>query len=206
VRAKLGTFKGSRDYWEQRYKTGGNSGAGSYNRLAEFKAEFLNRFVEEHQIASVIEFGCGDGAQLKLAKYPSYTGTDISMTALEKCRSLFVGDLSKRFLSLESLEQNNPADLSLSLDVIYHLVEDSVFDAYMRRLFSFAWRFVIIYSSNMDRDWPSKHVRHREFTRWVENNRPEWCLLSVIKNPYPFDPSNQEQTSFADFYLFARGE
>jgi hypothetical protein len=104
------------------------------------------------------------------------------------------------------LEQNNPADLSLSLDVIYHLVEDSVFDAYMRRLFSFAWRFVIIYSSNMDRDWPSKHVRHREFTRWVENNRPEWCLLSVIKNPYPFDPSNQEQTSFADFYLFARGE
>ena len=128
------------------------------------------------------------------------------MTAIEKCRGLFVDDLSKRFLSLESLEQNDAADLSLSLDVIYHLVEDPVFDAYMRRLFSFAGRFVIIYSSNMDREWPSKHVRHREFTRWVENNRPEWLLLSVLKNPHPFDPSNQEQTSFADFYLFARAD
>ena len=64
IRESLTHFRGrgdrfttSSDYWEQRYKTGGNSGAGSYNRLAEFKANFLNRFVIEHEIRSVIEFG-----------------------------------------------------------------------------------------------------------------------------------------------------
>ena len=63
-------FISSSEYWDQRYRTGGNSGAGSYNRLAQFKASFLNTFVNTYQIASVIEYGCGDGAQLKLARYP----------------------------------------------------------------------------------------------------------------------------------------
>ena len=40
------TFRNSTDYWERRYRKGGNSGAGSYNRLARFKAGFLNGFGE----------------------------------------------------------------------------------------------------------------------------------------------------------------
>ena len=40
----------SSDYWERRYSKGGNSGIGSYGRLAEFKAEVLNRFVKENNI------------------------------------------------------------------------------------------------------------------------------------------------------------
>jgi hypothetical protein len=63
-------FKGSSNYWNRRYKDGGNSGPGSYDRLAEFKADFLNRFVGENRITSVVEYGCGDGAQLSLARYP----------------------------------------------------------------------------------------------------------------------------------------
>lgn len=35
----------SKNYWENRYKSGGNSGAGSYSNLAEFKAEIINEFV-----------------------------------------------------------------------------------------------------------------------------------------------------------------
>jgi hypothetical protein len=91
----------------------------------------------------------------------------------------------------------------LSLDVVYHLVEDSVFDAYMRRLFESARRFVIVYSSNMDQDWPAEHVRHRQFTKWVEQHRPDWALQHTLKNAYPHDAADPEQTSFADFYVFA---
>src|SRR5262249_52775171 len=69
-----GEFKSTGDYWDSRYRRGGNSGAGSYGRLAEFKAEAVNRFVRENHILSVVEFGCGDGAQLELAQYPRYTG------------------------------------------------------------------------------------------------------------------------------------
>ena len=49
------------------YASGGSSGPGSYGRLAAGKADFLNRFVEDHQIKTVLEIGCGDGNQLSLA-------------------------------------------------------------------------------------------------------------------------------------------
>lgn len=196
-------FKNSSDYWDRRYRNGGTSGAGSYNQLAEFKASFLNRFVDHHQIDSVIEYGSGDGAQLKLARYPSYTGVDVSAKAVEMCRLSFANDETKRFLQSDAAVLLPKADLSLSLDVIYHLVEDSVYDKYMRQLFESARRFVIVYSSDMDQSWPQGHVRHRRFTRWVERNKPEWFLFSTRKNTYPYDPAEPERTSFADFYVFA---
>ena len=202
LRSRLSKVKSSSAYWEKRYRMGGNSGAGSYNRLAEFKANFLNRFVEEHKIASVIEYGCGDGAQLKLAKFPLYTGVDVSVTAVERCQVLFDSDPSKKFLHLDAQTSKITADLALSLDVVYHLVEDSVFDAYMRRLFDSAARFVIIYSSNMDQVWSGSHVRHRQFTRWIDQNEPDWRLVSFLKNAYPYDETNQAVSSFADFYVF----
>jgi hypothetical protein len=197
-------FTNSVDYWDKRYREGGDSGAGSYNRLAEFKARFLNSFVEKNHISSVIEHGCGDGAQLKLARYPSYTGIDISPKAVEICRSLFAGDSTKRFFQANLLPAGTRADLALSLDVIYHLVEDHVFEAYMEKLFASANNFVIVYSSNMAREWPQKHVHHRKFTDWIAKHRLEWSLESTTPNEYPYDPAHPENTSFADFYVFAK--
>lgn len=43
----------SKLYWEARYKNGGNSGAGSYNKLALFKAEIINEFIKKNNIKSV---------------------------------------------------------------------------------------------------------------------------------------------------------
>ena len=40
----------SADYWEDRYHTKGNSGAGSYGVLAAYKAGFLNAFVAAHTL------------------------------------------------------------------------------------------------------------------------------------------------------------
>lgn len=199
---KMNHFKSS-DYWDRRYRIGGNSGAGSYGRLAKFKAEFLNTFIREHQVSSVIEYGCGDRAQLDLARYPSYLGIDVSTKAVDICRTRFAGDESKRFMQLDGVTPDLVADLSLSLDVIYHLVEDSTFDAYMRLLFESARNFVIVYSSNVEEECSAKHVRHRQFTRWVEQNKPNWHLSLILKNRYPFDPEDPEQTSFADFYVYA---
>lgn len=204
VNLHQGPFSNSGDYWERRYQAGGNSGFGSYGRLAEFKANFLNQFVEKHQVSSVIEYGSGDGAQLTLARYPRYTGIDISLKAVEMCRTLFASDASKSFFHTDAVPEGTTGDLAISIDVIYHLVEDSVFEVYMRQMLDAAQRFAIVYSSNMDRNWPKKHVRHRKFTRWIAQNRPEWSLQSVCKNPYAFDSADERNTSFADFYVFAR--
>src|SRR5690349_8952416 len=83
-------FETSDEYWERRYAQGGNSGPGSYNRLAKFKAEVLNKLVKDNDLESVIEFGCGDGAQLELAQYPHYIGVDVSRSVLSKVRKRFV--------------------------------------------------------------------------------------------------------------------
>jgi hypothetical protein len=197
-------FDGSADYWERRYIDGGNSGAGSYNRLAEFKAAFLNDFVARNEIRSVIEFGSGDGAQLELARYPEYIGVDVSRAAVEATRSRFASDPSKRFYESAGLPPASRAELSLSLDVIYHLVEDNAFDGYMHALFDASTRFVIIYSSNDERRSPAPHVRHRRFTDWVEQHRPEFALRERAPNAYPFDESDPDNTSFADFHVFER--
>lgn len=201
---KPAEFDNSRNYWEERYRRGGNSGAGSYNRLAEFKADVLNDFVATNAIESVIEFGSGDGAQLALARYPSYVGVDVSRTVIEATRHKFSADRSISFLHTSEVTDADKADLALSLDVIYHLVEDDVFDAYMHRLFDAGIKFVIVYASNEDKAWSSPHVRHREFTRWVEANRADFVLADRIPNAYPYSKKDPDNTSFADFYIFRR--
>ncbi len=194
-------FGGSADYWEARYVKGGHSGEGSYGRLAEFKAEFLNDFVRTHGVESVLEFGCGDGNQLKLSEYPAYTGVDVSLRAIETCRRLFAGDGGKTFFVAADYDGRS-ADLVLSLDVIYHLVEDAVFESYMRHLFSAARKYVIIYSSNSAGMFAeSPHVRHREFTAWAATNEPGWKLAEMVPNRYPVGAGSRE-TSFAHFFIY----
>jgi hypothetical protein len=200
---KAGLQFSSSQYWEERYSRGGNSGAGSYGRLAEFKAETINKFVQDHGIRSVIEFGSGDGAQLELARYPAYTGVDISDRAIELCRTKFKYDPSKRFVQASSpAAKQARAELAISLDVIYHLVEDAVYDEYMTRLFSASEKFICVYSSNVARVSPDKHVRHRVFTDWMRQNAPAWKLLSKVDNPFPEDPGKPDETSWADFYFY----
>jgi hypothetical protein len=205
LRGKTGiAFQSSYQYWDERYRMGGNSGAGSYKRLARFKAEVLNEFVRDHSIKTIIELGCGDGAQLGLAEYPNYVGVDVSPWAVKKCRSIFRGDARKRFFLSTEIPTNQKAELALSLDVIYHLVEDKIFDAYMHQLFQVAERYVILYSSNDDKKLSVPHVRHRAFSQWVDHYCPEWELGAVIKNRYPHDPDDPENTSFADFFIYQK--
>jgi hypothetical protein len=192
----------SADYWEKRYSTGGDSGVGSYAFFAEFKADVLNRFVSTHHVQTVIEFGCGDGNQLTLAKYPSYLGFDVSATALSQCRKRFPSDPQKSF-RLMSEFAGESADLALSLDVIYHLLEDAVFAQYMHTLFQSAKRYVIIYASDTDdnRGYEGSHVKHRKFTQWIQQNAPAWKLLEHLPNRYPYT-GDYRKGSFADFFIY----
>ncbi len=201
-------FPGSVEYWEERYRKGGTSGSGSYNRLAGFKAEVLNQFVAEHNITSVIEFGCGDGNQLSMANYPSYVGLDVAQSAIALCSEKFHDDKTKSFFLYHSIAFNDnhqifKAQLSLSIDVIFHLVEDEIFENYMHHLFDAANQFVIIYASNFNKN-QMFHEKDRNFTLWVENHRKDWKLVGKIDNIYPYDPADPDNTSKANFFIFSK--
>ena len=198
-------FISSPHYWEKRYQADNHSGLGSYGRLAEFKAEVLNDFVKQHGIRSVIEYGCGDGNQLTLATYPNYIGFDVSNTALDLCRTLFKADATKVFYhSFDEKCRSMMAELTLSLDVIYHLIEDDVFETYMKRLFESSQKYVIIYSSNYN-EIIAPHVKSRKFSDWIDSHVwKEWKLIQVIKNKYPFQKEDPNHTSIADFYIYEK--
>src|SRR5262249_36858603 len=151
---------------------------------------------------SVIEFGCGDGAQLALADYPAYLGFDVADESIELCRSRFARDPTKEFRNSASWDYER-ADLTLSLDVIFHLIEEDVFHEYMRRLFLSAERYVIVYSSNHEGEQPAAHVKHRRFTDWVEIYHANFRLVRHIPNRWPLVDDDQSQ-SFADFFIFEK--
>lgn len=199
----------SMQYWESRYMSGNNSGAGSYGRLAQFKADVINRFVADQKIQTIIEFGSGDGNQLTLAQYPQYTGFDVSAKAIEISEKLFENDDTKRFYLYQASTfdiqyKNLTADATLSLDVIYHLIEDIVFEDYMTKLFATSNKWVIIYASNYEKRG-AKHVKSRMFSQWITDNLGgTWTLFEKIDNIYPFDERNPDHTSMSDFYIYKK--
>ncbi len=188
-------------YWDGRYRRGGNSGSGSYGRLAAFKAAFINAFMADNQVADVIDLGCGDGNLLSLLRVGAYTGVDVSDTVLHGLRRRY---RDQRFVPFDAIADLPAADLALSIDVIFHLVEDDVFAGYMHQLFAHARRFVLIYASNFDLPWAAPHVRHRRFSDHVAAAFPDWRLVAHAPNRYPFDPARPDETSFADFFVYAR--
>ncbi len=200
VLCKQKPFPGSEEYWIRRYDSGGNSGAGSYHKLAEFKAEIINDFVKVNNVITIIEYGCGDGNQLKLAEYPSYIGFDVSPKAIALCQDIFHGDKTKSF-RLMTEYKGETAQLTLSLDVIYHLIEDGIYYSYMERLFNSSERFVIIYSSNYDEE-QKYHEKRRRFTKWVETNISHWKLMRHIPNRFPY--KGNEEGSLSDFYMYEK--
>ena len=199
----------SGEFWDKHYQHAGDSGTGSYGRLSKFKSEIVNAFVKNEKIHTVLEIGCGDGNQLKLMEYEHYVGVDVSAHIIEADREIFQGDSSKEFYcSLTEREKyaNRNYDLVLSMDVIFHLLEDEVFHLYMDDLFGLASKFVVIYSSNHEEFTPWPEYRHRNFTGYVADHFPEWKLIQYIPNKYPYQIGKESETSASDFYIFQRQE
>lgn len=200
-------FTNSEDYWKQRYEKGGNSGEGSYGPLAQYKAAFINGFCKDHGIRSAIELGCGDGNQVSKLNIERYIGVDISEKCIEWARKQFHGR-GYTFLTADEFRSERTegmCELGLSLDVVYHLIEDEVYRDYLADLFSASSRFVLIYSSNLDYFNPIfPHVRHRPVVDHVVETQPDWRFLRTERNPYHRHPDEPGYGSFAEFHVFEK--
>jgi hypothetical protein len=127
--------------------------------------------------------------------------------AVRTCKKRFSRDESKSFYLFDPTccADNHGlfrAEMAMSLDVIYHLVEDNVYEAYMSALFSAADKLVVIYSSNQALPGYLPHIRHRVFTEWIAQNKPDWNLLGHYSNPFGND-DRADVFSNADFYVYA---
>lgn len=170
-----------KNYWEGRYKQGGNSGQGSHDLDSiTFKADYVNSLIVDNEIKSVVEVGCGDGNQLRLLTgYDKYIGYDISETIVNKCTQTFSNDETKEFIN--DVNKLPKSDLVLSLDVIYHLVEDDVFVEYMDKVFSLG-NIVCLYTTNSESTSMVNHVKHRNVEKYVNDNFKDFEM--VDKKPF----------------------
>jgi glycosyltransferase involved in cell wall biosynthesis len=195
-------------YWENRDRSGGSLGAGSHDVLANYRARVLNLFAEKNAISSFAEMGSGDGNQLSFFNFPRYTGFDISQTTIERTRVIYREKPNYQFVwlgepSLDWETHEDAYDCALSLDVLFHLVDDTIYVDYLDQLFSLSSRYVVIYASNFNGPdiRGASHVRHRKFTDDIAHRFPQWTLLKFIENPYKFKESTE-----ADFAIYSLNE
>jgi 2-polyprenyl-3-methyl-5-hydroxy-6-metoxy-1,4-benzoquinol methylase len=188
-----------KEYWNERYRSGGDSGSGSYGDLAQFKADYIHAFLAKHPVESVLEFGCGDGNQLGMMRYPRYLGLDVSEVAVKRCAEMFRQDETKRFLTYTpgTLRDVLPADLVLCLDVLYHITDDAEFRMTLQDIFSSSSKYVILYTSlEKPTTGEARHVRSHDL-RSALREFPEFSERDVTRCPFT-------DLSSASFILLAR--
>lgn len=165
-------------YWEQRYRDGRSSGAGSEGEEGAYKAQFVSGFISFWGINRVIDWGCGDGqvlAQIEL-NCAEYVGIDVSPTAVSRLGLKYLDD-PNMFFSTPSQFHPDPGDLALSMDVLFHLVSPLEYYDYMHDLFRSSEYYVIIYSTDYNEPYTGNHVRRRHFTTDIKRWFPEWQLM-----------------------------
>jgi SAM-dependent methyltransferase len=162
------------EYWQWRYTSFRGSGAGNYGLEGKYKTRIVNEALREHGVTSVLDVGCGDGTAAARLDVQGYVGYDPSPAAVERCRIL----LPDR--QLTTTVPSETFDATLSLDVIYHLVDDAGYAAYLDILFGRARRVVIVYGTHQVGVGPA-HVRHR---LWLADVPPEWHVVQVVQGPF----------------------
>ena len=196
----------SKVFWENNYKNNGNSGEGSYGELAQFKADIINDFISKNNITSMIDYGMGDGNQLKYFNINNidYTGIDVSLTVIDNCKKIYNNDDKKKFIHDEQIE-NIEANLVISCDVIYHLIEDNIYFEYMKNLFNMSNKYVIIYSRDEELD-PTIHVKFRKFTDYIKKYVNNFNLIDEIPNKFPEIIINNKYVggSSCNFYIYSK--
>lgn len=125
-----------------------NSGSGSRGSLAAFKASFINDFVKEKNISSIIDFGCGDLYNASLFNVKEYLGIDIVDHQIpEKVLAQSFKTLTTRF---DQVELDKGSDLVICLDVLYHILKDELeyLKSTLEKIVELSSDYIVIYAQD----------------------------------------------------------
>lgn len=188
-------------YWDKRYATGGDSGLGSQGMLAEFKTEIINSCIETWAVESIVDFGCGDGEQLRGLSPVPYLGLDVARSSLDLCRQKFQDDPLKSFMLYAPRQFTNKgfiqADLVLCLDVLYHITNEEDYYKTLADVFATARRYVILYTTTqLVPTRKNSHIYCRDTLRDL-SAFPEFTVEAIVPQKYP-------EHSTAEFILLSK--
>jgi len=117
--------------FEQIYATnewGSGSGEGSLPVHTRGYVDFLQSFLIENRITSVVDMGCGDWQFSRSIQWGNinYRGYDVVRSVIEENRRKYSAPNISFHLYSGNAEEFPPADLLISKDVLQHLSNDSV--------------------------------------------------------------------------------
>jgi hypothetical protein len=182
------------DIWRNRYSNDEFSGLGSRGDLLKFKVDFINEFIEEEEVKSILDFGYGDLHVALQLDIDEYRGIDIFDPKDDHGLTL----INSRFD-----EYDGPSsDVVLCLDVLYHILEDE--QDYMRRsldkMIEKADKFLIIYaqdSTNTGR-FDREYTAHLYNSKWLQYMQEQTNFELTYQQDEPFDGSS------AQFFVFEK--
>lgn len=131
-----------KEYWENRYSTGGNSGWCSVGELKSWRWWIIDRHVSIKD-KTVLDVGCGDLRFWKDKKHKDYTGLDISSVIIEKNRLLrpdwifFRGDAS-------SYKMIRGFDVVFCFEMLFHIMTESSYIKILKNLNRWTRRILFI--------------------------------------------------------------
>lgn len=161
-------------YWNDRYKSGGDSGAGSRGLLRLWKWHKLVKYLQVERFtavkASVIDVGCGDLAFWKNFTCKNYTGIDFSET---RCQENSVERPNWKFIcsGAEVPQQLEKAEAVLCFDMLFHVVNETTFLMVLKNLTDYSSKYIFVYTWFINplesaTDAATAYQKFRDFTEY----------------------------------------
>ena len=183
----------SLNYWRGRANY---SGSGSRGNLLAFKLKFINNFIKDHGIESVLDFGCGDMHFASKIEVDYYKGIDIVDRKIPSQVRAKKFELSvNRF---DEVDEGREFDLCTSIDVLYHLLEEeqAYLDSCLDKMINHSSRYLLIYAQDSDIKDTLGHPQSHLY------NCP-WKNLIRTKNvELIYEQDKPEPGTSAKFYAF----
>ena len=159
-----------------------------------------------HDQLNILEFGCGSGYWL--TQLPallghtnfSYTGADISPTAVRRLQSLYTGTgfvcLDGSAEAWRQIESGAPFNLTLAIDVLYHITDDTIWRDALRRLVQLTspdgWFVFSDYGfAQLQEHATKRHVKHRPLQMYLDElDQLDMSIVAIAPKFYLFNRIN----------------
>lgn len=178
-----------RDFWQQRYASGLDSGPGSGGAEAAWKVDQIVKSCQRRKIESILDLGCGDGrlgrAVVERLPGASYLGIDQAPAALEQARRVALPGMEYQVADLTAAELPQ-ADLVLCLDVLFHLSSDERHAAAIAKVTGAAKKLAVFaaWNEGIVERYKGEFAAHTVFRPFTVDDQ----AVKVEETPLPMVP------------------
>ena len=156
-------------YWDRRYLSGGNSGSGSVGKQRDWCWSQIGDISNKE----VLDIGCGDLSFWEGRDCLKYTGVDLSEIIINKNKekrpnwNFIHADASK--------SQNLNGQVVFCLNLLYHILDDSVYQDILKNLEKWTKEKLFIFT------WRENPFNGKTTDGWYQSYRPFMEYVHILE-------------------------